>query len=216
MTTAATAKRGPYAPTRKRREAIAAAVLELVDEIGHEGVTTALVSKRSGVGETTVLYHFPTKDHLLVAALERIEDTQAEESGAYKEDTILDAEAFGELATVDLDDRRNRLFLMLRGQSATPDHPAAAHFAKRTARQVDLFARLIVHSQQAGRAHPGLDPVTTARQVIAVWDGLTQVWMSDPTFDVAPVLVDAIQRLTGQNLMEIQAMLSATSNSLRS
>jgi AcrR family transcriptional regulator len=210
MTSATTGKRGPYAPSKKRRETIAGAVLQLVDEFGHEGVTTALVAQRSGVGETTVLYHFPSKDHLLVAALQRSEDVQAEIAGAYLQDTVLDIDALAHLATVNLDDHRNRLLMMLRGQAATPNHPAGEYFADRTARMVDVFSRLIAHSQQAGLAYPGLDPVVTARQVVAMWDGLNQMWMSDPTFDVAPVLVGAIHRLTGQSLMEIESVLKVS------
>ncbi|MFU8946189.1 TetR/AcrR family transcriptional regulator [Mycetocola zhadangensis] len=208
MTPVSSTKRGPYAPSKKRREAVVAAVLELVDEVGHEGVTTALVSERSGVPETTVLYHFPSKDHLLVAALARSEDLRAEAVGAYGPDAFLDAEALGKLAPETFDDRRSRLYLMLKGQAATPDHPAAEYFVARASRQIEIFSQLLTHSQQNGLAQPGLDAVNTARQIIAVWDGLTQMWVSDPSFEIGPLLKDAIRRLTGQDLMEVQALLS--------
>lgn len=209
MTSNVSVKRGPYARTARRRETVARAVLELVDEVGYEGVTTAQVSERAGISETTLLYHFPSKDHLLVAALARAEDLEAASRQAYASDAVLDARDIAAAAGhVDLNDRRFRLYLMLRGHAGTPGHPAADHFAQRTARQVDIFAQLIVHSQQAGKIIPGLDPRATARQVIAVWDGLTQLWISDPTFDVAMLMEDAIRRLTGQDLIDIQAILN--------
>ncbi|MFJ4027565.1 TetR/AcrR family transcriptional regulator [Paenarthrobacter sp. NPDC089989] len=207
MTTAAPNKRGPYASSAKRRDVVSRAVLGLVDELGHDGVTTALVSQRSGVGEATILYHFPSKDHLLVAALARADDESAENSHAYAPEAVLDARMLAETSGATLETPRHRLFIMLKGQAATPGHPAAAYFAERTVRQVKLFADLITRSQQAGRMIPGLDPVATARQVIAVWDGLAQMRVSDPTFDVEPLLEDAVRRLTGQNLMAIHAML---------
>ena len=37
-----------------------------------------VVAARSGCSEPTVVYHYPTKDHLLVAALERMDDLEAE------------------------------------------------------------------------------------------------------------------------------------------
>ncbi|ROP44343.1 MULTISPECIES: TetR/AcrR family transcriptional regulator [unclassified Rathayibacter] len=210
MTTTAPTKRGPYASTRKRRETIVAAVMGLVDELGHEGVTTSLVSQRSGVSETTVLYHFPSKDHLLVAALGAIEDERGAESQLDLDDTVIDARAFRRLPNPDSADPRFRLLTVLRGAAASPEHPAAEYFAARNARLVEVFARLIEHSQQKGLAHPAVDPRITARQVIAVWDGLMQFWISDPTFDLGAAVEDAIRRLTGQNLMEIQQLLGAS------
>ena len=74
MSAAPARRRGTYQRSRERREQITLAVLEIVDELGHDGVTTALVATRSDTPEATVLYHFPTKEHLLVGALERTDD----------------------------------------------------------------------------------------------------------------------------------------------
>ena len=37
-----------------------------------QALTTAAVAQRAGMSERTMLYHLPTRDHLLVAALERV------------------------------------------------------------------------------------------------------------------------------------------------
>ncbi|QHC61075.1 TetR family transcriptional regulator [Rathayibacter sp. VKM Ac-2760] len=208
MSTTSPTKRGPYAPTRRRRETIARVVLELVDAVGHEGVTTALVSQRSGINETTILYHFPSRDHLLVAALALADDEEAERADAYADDAVLDIGAIARVPGMDFENPRFRLFLMLRGQSGDSAHPATEYFKERAARQVALFAQLIRHSQEAGLILDGLDPVMTARQIIAIWDGLGQLWQSDREFDVAALLEDSVRRLTGQNLLEIQRLLT--------
>lgn len=208
MTSTAPTKRGPYASTLKRRETIVAAVVQLVDELGHEGVTTALVSRRSGVSETTVLYHFPSKDHLLVAALAAIEEEEAAESRADLDDTLLDARSFRDLPAPDPSDPRFRLMSMLKSFAASADHPAAEYFAARNARMVQVFTKLAEHSQRAGLVHPSADPRIVARQVIAVWDGLGQLWLSEPDFDLGAAVEDAVRRLTGQNLMEVQRALA--------
>ncbi|GAA3384023.1 TetR/AcrR family transcriptional regulator [Cryptosporangium minutisporangium] len=209
MNTAPSRKRGSYQRGRERREQIALAVVDLVDEVGHDGVTTAQVAARCGFAETSVLYHYPTKDHLLVAALERIDDFEAE-LVRLDEQQMLDLDALRAVADPiqSSGDHRLRLFVMLKGQAATPGHPAAEYFAQRTERQVTIFGRLIAGRQQAGLAHPGLDPRATARQVVALWEGLTFMRLVDSDFDIGRALIDGVRRLTGENWMRALAALN--------
>jgi AcrR family transcriptional regulator len=209
VSTAVSPKRGRYARSHQRREQIAAAVLELVDELGHEGVTTALVAARSGITEPTVLYHFPTKDHLLVAALERADDIDADLAGADIDNRTLDLDALRAAANAELSQRehRVRLFVMLGGLAATPEHPAAGYFAWRHRQAVAIFASLIAQRQRAGTAHPGLDPQEVARQVVALRHGLVSQWAQDRTIDVGTALADGFRRLTGENWMQARALL---------
>ncbi|MEU9348955.1 TetR/AcrR family transcriptional regulator [Streptomyces sp. NPDC048278] len=211
MSTPNAPKRGPYARSRQRREQIALAVLELIDEAGHEGVTTALVAKRSKTSEPTVLYHFPTKDHLLVAALERADDValafaEAENPDMKSADLLENLRLWADPTRFN-GERRIRLHVMLQGQAATPDHPAAEYFLRRTERGLRAFAALIADRQREGLAHPGLDPQETARQFNALWAGLTLMWVNDQTLDLAPLLVDGFRRLTGENWMRARALL---------
>jgi AcrR family transcriptional regulator len=184
--------------------------LGLVDELGHEGVTTALVAARSGISEPTVLYHFPTKDHLLVAALERADDIDTERAGADIEGRTLDLDALRAAANSELADHehRVRLFVMLGGQAATPEHPAASYLAWRQKQAVTIFAALITERQRAGIAHPGLDPHQVARQVVALRHGLVSQWIQDHTIDVGAALADGVRRLTGENWMQARALLN--------
>jgi AcrR family transcriptional regulator len=209
MTTAASPKRGRYARSHQRREQIAAVVLELVDELGHEGVTTALVAARSGISEPTVLYHFPSRDHLLVAALERADDIDAELAGADIAGLTLDLDALRAVVNAELRDRehRVRLLVMAGGLAATPDHPAAGYLARRQRRAVAVFAALIAERQRAGLAHPGLNPQEVARQVVALRHGLVEQWMQDRGIDVGAALAAGVRRLTGENWMRARALL---------
>jgi AcrR family transcriptional regulator len=217
VNTAPPRKRGTYQRGRERREQIALAVLELVDELGHDGVTTAQVAARCGLAEASVLYHYPTKDHLLVAALERMDDFDAELAGLDDEEQVLDLAALEAVAapTAPTADNRLRLFVMLKGQTATPGHPAAEYFVRRVARQVAVFGRLIADRQRAGLAHPGLDPQAVARQVVALWEGLTFLWLADPSFAIGHSLVDGVRRLTGENWMRALAVLNDPSSGIQ-
>lgn len=206
-----TSRRGPYARTLQRREKIACEVLAQIDEGGHEGVTTGLIAKRTAIPEATVLYHFPTKEHLLVAALEQADEIEVALAGGDEPKTSVDLQALRRAAEEGLrnNERRVRLYLMLKGQSATPGHPAAEYFQRRNARSIRVFARLVANQQREGLAHPGLDPEEVARQILALWDGLTSMWINDRSFEVAPLLIDAFRRLTGENWMRARALINA-------
>lgn len=54
------------------------ATVELLVERGFAGTSTTLVSQRAGVSRGAQLHHFPTKNDLVVAAVEHVADTRAE------------------------------------------------------------------------------------------------------------------------------------------
>ncbi|CAI7977219.1 MULTISPECIES: TetR/AcrR family transcriptional regulator [Parafrankia] len=208
MASTAGRARGRYARTAGRRREIAQAVLDLVEEKGHAGVTTAEVARRAGTSEATVLYHYPSRDHLLVAALERDEELtvlQAERDGVRPAAGLagLDLDVLGEHAQAAA--RREsllRLRVALAGLAATPGHPAADYFARHRRVAIETYAGLVAERQRRGQAHPSLDPVEVARQVMATWEGLNAQWLLAPDFDLGATLVSAFRRLSGQNWME--------------
>ncbi|MGI5454243.1 TetR/AcrR family transcriptional regulator [Streptomyces sp. CA-249302] len=204
MTTSASSRpRGPYARTAERRRSIARAVLDIVVEKGYGNVTTAEVAQRVGSSEATVLYHYPSKDHLLVAALEHsdTEDSEQRLSGDVPSDFSLE-ELRGFARTTPRRESIMRLYSALAGEATTPGHPAQEYFAQRYNTTVTWFAALVERRQAAGLAHPGLDSVETGRQIVATWDGLQTQWLVDPSFDLGDLLVSAFRRLSGQNWME--------------
>lgn len=202
MVNAVTQKRGPYAPSLRRREQIAEAVLALVDEVGHDAVTTALIAERAGVSEATVHYHFTSKDHLLVAALEHADRVSSEKSRAVAEPDF-DPEVIREISGGV--DNRSRLLVMLHGQVGTPGHPAGDYFRRRNEQAVDIFSRIIRRRQREGTALPNLDPERTARQFYAMWEGLFLMAHADGEADYADAAYDGFHMLTGANVMEISA-----------
>lgn len=208
MSTTTPPKRGVQARTRRRREQIANAVLEIVDTAGYEAVTTAGVATQAQMSEPTVLYHFPTKDHLLVAALDRAEELAAEGLNIDSPDVWLDLDQLRQVAVrVRQDDQRTRLYLMLRGQAMVPAHPAAEYLRERDRRVREIYAHLIRQRQAAGLAHPGVDPDLAAVQMLALYDGLTALWMQTPDFDIGEALVAGLRRLLGENIMALRAAI---------
>jgi AcrR family transcriptional regulator len=63
--------------SRAMRARLLGATLDLLVERGFAGTTTTLVSERAGVSRGAQLHHFPTKNDLVVAAVEHITEARA-------------------------------------------------------------------------------------------------------------------------------------------
>lgn len=105
--------------SRAMRARLLEATVELLVERGFAGTSTTLVSERAGVSRGAQLHHFPTKNDLVVAAVEHLTERRgAELATAFAE---LSAEPVASPA-----DRRTRLRRML---EMLGDHFASPVFA---------------------------------------------------------------------------------------
>ena len=203
------AKRGPYAKSAQKRAAIAKAAYEVVMEVGHVQLTTAAVAARAGMLERTMLYHFPTRDHLLVAAIEYFEgffDGEVQEGERPLAPPSEFHDLIDELAQRSPgEDKRLRLQVALASAAQDPAHPAHEFFQRHYERVMAEMIDLMKARQAAGLAHPDRDPVRMARQFVAVWDGLQQSWLIRRDFDLTEEITEAFREISGQNAMEARA-----------
>ena len=65
--------------TRAMRARLLEATVELLVEKGYAGTSTTLVSERAGVSRGAQLHHFPTKQDLVVAAVQHVTEVRGEE-----------------------------------------------------------------------------------------------------------------------------------------
>lgn len=72
MTTAASARVPQGERTRAMRQRLLEATVDVLVERGFAGTTTTLVSERAGVSRGAQLHHFPSKNDLVVAAVEHL------------------------------------------------------------------------------------------------------------------------------------------------
>ncbi len=72
MVTAATTRVPQEERSRAMRARLLEATVELLVERGFAGTSTTLVSERAGVSRGAQLHHFPTKNDLVVAAVEHL------------------------------------------------------------------------------------------------------------------------------------------------
>ena len=68
--------------TRAMRQRLLEATVECLVEHGWSGTSTTLVSQRAGVSRGAQLHHFPTKNALVVAAVEHLTDVRRAELAA--------------------------------------------------------------------------------------------------------------------------------------
>ncbi|MDT0184660.1 TetR/AcrR family transcriptional regulator [Microbacterium sp. ARD31] len=105
--------------SRAMRARLLEATVELLVERGFAGTSTTLVSERAGVSRGAQLHHFPTKNDLVVAAVEHLTERRGAEL----------ADAFDRLSAQPVataTDRRTRLRTML---EMLGDHFASPVFA---------------------------------------------------------------------------------------
>lgn len=65
--------------TRAMRQRLLEATVECLVEHGWSGTSTTLISHRAGVSRGAQLHHFPTKNDLVLAAVEHLSDLRGEE-----------------------------------------------------------------------------------------------------------------------------------------
>ncbi|WP_367649049.1 TetR/AcrR family transcriptional regulator [Aeromicrobium stalagmiti] len=80
MTTQTTPARVPQGErTRAMRLRLMEATVDSLVELGWAGTTTTVVSRRAGVSRGAQLHHFPSKQDLVVAAVEHLTDRRRDE-----------------------------------------------------------------------------------------------------------------------------------------
>ncbi|CAH0191937.1 HTH-type transcriptional regulator BetI [Microbacterium oxydans] len=192
-------KRGPYAKSDHRRQSLSRAALALIGERGHRNVSVPDIAERAETREPTAYYHFPTKESLLIAALQQHDDDNIRARGA-EAGAIAD---MGERAALGVE-RTNfgRLYNELSGAAADPAHPANSYFQERWARSHHVVATDIRRLQAEGRARADVDADIAAQLILAAWEGLQLRWMQGPPFDIRGRIEWHIRALLGESVLD--------------
>lgn len=174
----------PAATTRKggkTRTLILRTALAQFGEQGYRGASLREIAARSGISHPGLLYHFPTKEALLLAVLEHRDRVDRAEHASANDSGIDVLRRLVRSATVN----QGRpgiveLFVVVSAESTAADHPAHQYFTERYARIRDEVATAFTEIDAAGELAPGVDPRVAAQQLIALMDGLQVQWLLDP------------------------------------
>ncbi|WP_223692425.1 TetR/AcrR family transcriptional regulator [Leifsonia poae] len=179
-----------YAAGRARRERIIDDATTLFAAGGFTATSLQDIADRVGVTKSTLLYHFASKDDLLLAVLRRRDDlsiASLPETGFTARD-LLDPMVDGA--------RRNatqpglvELYSVLAGEATSSDHPGHDFFRERFRGMRHLLTDAFAELAGTGALPTTIDPDQEAVWFLALWDGLQLQWLYDRTaVDVADQL----------------------------
>jgi AcrR family transcriptional regulator len=184
----------------RTRELVLDAALEIFAAKGFRGGSLDDVARRSGVGRGSLLYHFGSKDGLLVALLERrdadvqiMTETGRTSSGSPTTDLLATIRTRSPGIRDALD--AMKLAHALEAEAAEPDHPAREWAAKRLARIRTYFSDHFSRDTFAAQTNLTIDPDALAAVTLAVIQGLETQWLIDPEsvdFDGALAVYEAL------------------------
>lgn len=168
-------------PVVRRRQIVGNAT-RLIARSGFNGVSLADVANACDVRKSTVLHYFASMEALLVAILVDRDAGYFSENQPVGDMSATAREAQAAVTAIFEGNLRQReiirLFYVLAAEALSPEHPAHEFFRERSQRA--KIGLLQILSWKA-------DPVAAALELLAFWQGLELIWLTDPQTDVLPV-----------------------------
>jgi AcrR family transcriptional regulator len=159
---------------------------------GYRGTSIAAVAERVGITDAGVLYHFKTKEALLLGVLSRYGTALDEEiasSGAQGIRLLRKVRECG--AGMERRPEISALLTHLSAEHVTQDGPARRFLQAAYRRALDRYTAAFATAASEGDLHADLDPVAEARALIAYLDGIRLQWfLADRSFSMA----DSVRR----------------------
>ena len=189
------------------RELVLDTALAMFSEHGYRATSVRDIAARCGMTHPGLLYHFPSKSALLMAALQRRDDVDCID-GETRELGFNQLDARAVLRHLVSSAKNNagkrglvELFANLSVEATAPDHPAHDYFVERYAALKATVTRGLVDLDREGALRPGVVPGIAAAQVVAAMDGLQIQWLLDPEgVDMAVVLEALVNGLLAEPL----------------
>lgn len=178
-------KRGRYAKTAERQKAIIRAARDSFAEHGVTGSSLRDVAERAGIAHASVLYHFPSKDELLLAVLAFSDEEELQHS-TYTGGNAAGGKTF--LRDLLLRHQQRPELIRFRAEltsaASRSDHAAHEYFVTRYAEARARTAASLQRLQDQGRLRKGLDPEQAAVLFLAMLDGMQTQWLLDTGLDI--------------------------------
>ena len=180
--------RGPYAKGAAKREEILDNAIEAFGRTGYHATSMRELAAASNLSQAGLLHHFPNKEALLLAIVERRESGYPEKRAA--EMGVLER-YLQQVDTNQEQEATTRLWANLVGEATDPDHPAHEYFKNRYRKSRGDFAKVMAAQNDRSRANR--EDELKAALFIALWDGLQNQWLIDEDFDMKPAFKYAIE-----------------------
>lgn len=175
--------RGPYAKTRRRREEILDAALDVFAAGGYRGSSLRDVAERVGISHAGLLHHFSSKAELLSEVLTRRDNSASEEIGLVPGNVNGEQFLRNYAALIERNESTRglaELYCLLSAEATTVDHPAHDYFVGRYEYVVGLLRDAFSDLAAQGQLRPGIEPDTAAVDLVAITDGIQLQWLLRP------------------------------------
>lgn len=163
------------------RERILAAAADVFAETGYRATTMLAVAEAAGISQTGLVHHFPDKQLLLAAVLDRRDRLDGEALGPA---TGRGWDGFGRLLRLVEHNTGQpgivRLFAALEAEAVDGDHPAHPWLVEHHGRVAERVRRCLREAIEDGTTRADVPIERIARLTIAVMDGLQVQWLLDP------------------------------------
>lgn len=173
-------QRGQYAKGELKREDILDRAVEAFGKTGYRATSMREIATTCGLSQAGLLHYYPNKEALLIALVERREAAQTEPSP--EELDVWANSLIVQEAREEKEKALTQLWAKLVGEATDPDFPAHHFFVKRYRNTRANFATQI--AQVNKHTTPTEEDHVKAALLTAIWDGLQNQWLLDPTFDM--------------------------------
>jgi AcrR family transcriptional regulator len=175
------AKRGPYAKTDAVKEQIVEAGIEVFSKRGFNKGSLREIADLVGMTEGAMLYHFPTKAHLMQAIGQARADRERTDRAFQKPGRDL-IERFISIQRKAPESRGIvQLHTLISSEATSADHPVHDLYVHRYAALRDELRASFEVIREQGQLRPGVTPAFAAASMIALMDGLNVQWLLDDT-----------------------------------
>ncbi|PZQ64231.1 MAG: TetR family transcriptional regulator [Phenylobacterium zucineum] len=164
---------------RARRAAVLQAARKLFAQHGFKGASLAAVAQEVGITDAGLLYHFPTKNDLLLAVIAEGDREQDESLDKVRGETGLALLRRMAEFGVDLenDPLLTALDVTLSAEHLQDTSEINRYFVERYDRFRAMLAEAFVEARAKGDLRAELDPQVEAANMTAVLDGLRLQWL---------------------------------------
>jgi AcrR family transcriptional regulator len=173
-------KRGPYRKSAVRQADIVDMATQAFSERGFVGTSVREIAAAVGMTQQGLSYHFPSKEALLEAVLQRRDEYAVQRFGS---SDLPPLELLREVVR-DANPGLVRLSTMLAAEATNPEHPAHDWFTQHFRAARVLFTRLVERGQGAGEIRVDVPAEDLARLLSAAFEGHQLLWLLgvDPDF----------------------------------
>ena len=179
-----------------RREKIIDEAIRIIGQRGYHGFKIQELAERCGLSNAGLLYHFPSKDQLFVAVVQQMEQREIAVVAPFVARIEQEGRSGARLTAIidflhalvsrgSTQPELAQLYAVLQSESLDKEHPAHDSFRVREAAVLDLYTKLVTPYVA--------EPRSTARQLLALLDGLRLQWLrEDQSFDAVAEWVRGI------------------------